>query len=204
MVPLPFALLFHFTFIQAFCVSRLEIILQHLLKSWFGGAEFFQLLLVCKAFYFSFIFEWDPWLGTVIWAIVYFLTSVKVCPAIPSWPEEFLLKDQLLSLWESPCVLFVVFLLLLLIFVLCVWSLLTWLICVVGYLVLDLSCLKISGFLGLMWLFPSPFLGSFQLLSPQVFSHGLSFCLLLLGLLWFKCWGVYHCPRSLWGCPHFV
>ena len=36
------------------------------------------------------------------------------------WPEEFLLKDQLLSLWESPCVLFVAFPLLLLIFVLCV------------------------------------------------------------------------------------
>ena len=36
------------------------------------------------------------------------------------WPEEFLLKDQLLSLWESPCVLFVVFPLLLLIVVLCV------------------------------------------------------------------------------------
>ena len=35
-------------------------------------------------------------------------------------PEEFLLKDQLLSLWESPYVLFVVFPLLLLIFVLCV------------------------------------------------------------------------------------
>jgi len=34
--------------------------------------------------------------------------------------EEFLLKDQLLSLWEFPCVLFVVFPLLLLIFVLCV------------------------------------------------------------------------------------
>ena len=33
---------------------------------------------------------------------------------------EFLLKDQLLSLWEFPCVLFVVFPLLLLIFVLCV------------------------------------------------------------------------------------
>ena len=28
-----------------------------------------------------------------------------------------------------------------------------------------------------------PILGSFQLLSPQVFSHGLSFCLLLLGPL---------------------
>ena len=37
-----------------------------------------------------------------------------------SWLEEFLLKDQLLSLWEFPCVLFVVFPLLLLIFVLCV------------------------------------------------------------------------------------
>ena len=34
--------------------------------------------------------------------------------------EEFLLKDQLLSLWKSPCVLFVVFPLLFLIFVLCV------------------------------------------------------------------------------------
>ena len=41
----------------------------------------------------------------------------------------------------------------------------------------------ISWFLGLGWLFPSPFLESFQLLSLQVFSHGLSFCLLLLGLL---------------------
>ena len=30
----------------------------HLLESWFGGAEFSQILLVCKAFDFSFIFEW--------------------------------------------------------------------------------------------------------------------------------------------------
>ena len=33
------------------------------------------------------------------------------------WPEEFLLKGQLLSLWESPCVLFVIAPLLLLIFI---------------------------------------------------------------------------------------
>ena len=33
-------------------------------------------------------------------------------------------------------------------------------------------------------------LGEFSILSPQVFSPGLSFCLLLLGLLWFECWGV--------------
>ena len=48
-------------------------------------------------------------LGTVIWDVGYFLLSPEVCPAIPFWPEEYLLKDQLLSLWESPCELFVVF-----------------------------------------------------------------------------------------------
>ena len=48
-------------------------------------------------------------LGTVIWAVGYFLSSLKVCLALPSWPEEFLLKDHLLSLWESSCVLFVIF-----------------------------------------------------------------------------------------------
>ena len=48
-------------------------------------------------------------LDTVIWAVGYFLSSLLVCLLIPSWPEEFLLKDQLLSLWESPCVLFVCF-----------------------------------------------------------------------------------------------
>ena len=49
-----------------------------------------------------------------------FFSSLLVCPAIPFWPEEFLLKDQLLSLWGFPCVLFVAFPLLLLMFVLCV------------------------------------------------------------------------------------
>ena len=29
-------------------------------------------------------------LGTVIWALGYFLSSLYVCPAIPSWPKEFL------------------------------------------------------------------------------------------------------------------
>ena len=48
-------------------------------------------------------------LGTVIWAAGYCLLSLYVCPAVPSWPEEFLLKDQLLSLWGSPCVFFCCF-----------------------------------------------------------------------------------------------
>ena len=42
------------------------------------------------------------------------------CPAIPFWPEEFLLKDQLLSLWESPCMILLPFPLPLLILAPCV------------------------------------------------------------------------------------
>jgi len=59
-------------------------------------------------------------------------------------------------------VLYVVFPLLLLIFVLCVWSSLVWLICVLGCFVLGLSCLGLSGFLGLGWLFPSQFMEFFN------------------------------------------
>ena len=44
------------------------------------------------------------------WPIVSFKTTVA----------EFLLKDQLLTLWGFPCMLFVVFPLLLLIFFLCI------------------------------------------------------------------------------------
>ena len=40
---------------------------------------------------------------------------------------------------------------------------------------LGLSCLGPFGFLGLGWLFPSLVEGSFLLLSPQIFSHALSF-----------------------------
>ena len=77
-------------------------------------------------------------LGTVIWAVGYFLSSLSFMSC--HWPEEFLLKDQLL---------FVVFPLLVLIFVLCVWSLLIWLICVLGCFALCLSCLNSLGFLDL-------------------------------------------------------
>jgi len=56
-------------------------------------------------------------LDTVILVAGFSLSSLKVFPAIPLWPGEFLLKDQLQSLCGSPCVLFVAFLLLLLIFV---------------------------------------------------------------------------------------
>ena len=110
-------------------------------------------------------------LATVIWAVGYFLSSLYVCLAIPSWPEEFLFKDQLLSLWESPCVLFVVFPLLLLIFALCVL-----LICVLGYS--ELGCFTSEvypvwdslGFLDLV-IISFPILGKFStIISSKIFS----------------------------------
>ena len=46
-------------------------------------------------------------LGIVIWVVGFSVSWLQVCPAIPFWSEEFLLKDQLLSLWESlVCYLF--------------------------------------------------------------------------------------------------
>ena len=41
-------------------------------------------------------------LGIVIWVVGFSLSSLQVCPAIPLWPEECLLKNQQLSLWGSP------------------------------------------------------------------------------------------------------
>ena len=42
-------------------------------------------------------------------------------------------------------------------FNICIWASLIWLICFLGCFTLGLPCLGLSGFLGLGWLFPSPF-----------------------------------------------
>ena len=42
-------------------------------------------------------------------------------------------------------------------FSMCVWSLLVWLMCVFGCFTLGLSCLALFAFLGLGWLFSSPY-----------------------------------------------
>ena len=123
--------------------------------------------------------------------------------AIPFWPEEFLLYDQHLSLWESLCVFFVVFPLLLLIFVLCISSLLIWLICVLGCFSLGLSCLGLSGFLGL----GNYFLPHFR----DVFSYYLLEYFLMAFLFVFFFWdsydsnvGAFHIvpevPADSWQC----
>ena len=157
MIPLPFTLLFRVRVYTPFsCFLSREYPLEFV-----GELVWWCWILSAFACLESFWFLLHIWmrslLGTVIWAVGYCLSSLWVCLDIPSWPEEFLLKDQLLSLWEPPCVLFVILPLLLLIFVLYVWSLLIWLICVLGCFSFSLSCLGLSGFLGCGWLFPSPF-----------------------------------------------
>ena len=55
------------------------------------------------------------------------------------WPAEFLLKNQLLALWDSFVCYFFTFPLLLLIFFPCIWFLLVLWICVLAYFSLSLS-----------------------------------------------------------------
>ena len=57
--------------------------------------------------------------------------------------------------------------------------------------------------LRLGWLFSSLLGGIFLLLSPQVFSHAISFCVLVLKCPRFKCSYSWYSPRGLWGCSHF-
>ena len=110
-----------------------------------------------------------------------FITLSMFCHSLLAW--RVFIERSTVILMGIPLCGICYFSLLLLIFALCVWSLLIWLMCVLRCFTLGLSCLGLSGFLGLGWLFPSPFGGSFLLLYPQVFSHALSFCLLFLGHL---------------------
>ena len=48
-------------------------------------------------------------LGRVILVVGFSPSALYICPATPFWLAEFLLKDQLLTLWGFPCVLFVAF-----------------------------------------------------------------------------------------------
>ena len=59
-------------------------------------------------------------MGTVILVVDFSLFVLLICPAIPFWPAEFLLKDLLLSVWGFPCILLVVSPLMVLILFICV------------------------------------------------------------------------------------
>ena len=89
------------------------------------------------------------------------------------------------SLWEFPCMLFVIFPMLLSILYLWLQFLSVWLLCVSVCSSLGLAFLGFSVLPVLGWLFPLPCSGRFWLLSLQIFSQVLSLSLLLLGpLMW--------------------
>ena len=140
------------------------------------------------AFLKRFLFLHQFWMrflpGAVILVVDFSLSVLYIYPAISFWPAEFMLKDQLLSVWGFPCMLLVASPLLLLIFFLSVKSCLVWLVCALVCFSLRLSCMDILFVpLGLDWLFPFPCWGNFWVKFLQKFSHILSFSLLLLGSL---------------------
>ena len=95
-------------------------------------------------------------LGTVIWAVGYFLSSLCMsCHSLLAWRVS--IERSAIILMGIPLCVIYFFSLAAFKFVLCVWSLLIWLICVFRCYTFGLSSLRLSGFLGLGWLFPSPF-----------------------------------------------
>ena len=88
------------------------------------------------------------------------------------WPEEFLLKDKLLSLWGSDCMIFISLHLLLLMIFFCMFKLSVFdKNILVGCYTSGSSCLEHSAVLVFRELFPSPFNGGFQVLSLEEFSQ---------------------------------
>ena len=74
-----------------------------------------------------------------------------------SWLVELLLRNQLITLWELPCMLFVLFSLLLLVSYLCLQFSVVWLLCVSLCSSLGFFCLGLSVLSGHGWVFPFPF-----------------------------------------------
>ena len=84
-----------------------------------------------------------------------FITLNILCYSF--WLVELLLRSQLITLWELPCMLFVLFSLLLLVSYLCLQFSVVWLLCVSLCSSLGLSCLGLSVLSGHGWVFPFPF-----------------------------------------------
>ena len=160
-----------------------------MLESWFGGAEFSQLLLVCKAFDFSFIFQWDPcWYSNLGCRLFSFITLSMSCHSLLAWR---------VSIERSAVILMGVFLC-----VICCFSLAAFNICSLCLIFVNLINMGLGVFyLGFIlfgtlcvswtWVIISfPILRKFQVLTPWVLFHALSFCLPFMRLLWFECWGV--------------
>ena len=117
---------------------------------------------------FSFAFLHQIWMRSLLGNLgCRFSPFITLYPAIPFWLEEFLLKNQLTTLWGFPCMLFLTFPFLLLTSFLWIYFLFIWLICVFSwvYLIWDSLCfMDISG-----W-------GKFStIISSNIFSNPFSF-----------------------------
>ena len=110
-----------------------------------------------------------------------FITLSMSCPSLLAWRVS--IERSAVILVGIPFVLFVVFPLLLLIFVLCVWSLLIWLICVLGCFALGLSCFELFEILDL----GDYFLAHFR----EVFNYYLLKYFLMVFLFVFFFWDSY-------------
>ena len=99
--------------------------------------------LLISPSYLNEILAWYSNLGCRLFS---FITLSMSCHS--SWLEEFLLKDQLLSLWGSPCGLIVFSLAAFNICSLCLIFVNLIKMCL-GCFTLGLPCLGLSGFLGL-------------------------------------------------------
>ena len=118
MILLPFSLLFWVYFIFLFYILPREVPLAFVVK-----LVWWCWILLTFSCLESFWFLHQIWrrvlLGGVFLVVSSSLSSLEINHAIPFWLVEFLLRNQLIAWWEFPCMLFVVFSLLLLIFYLC-------------------------------------------------------------------------------------
>ena len=110
------------------------------------------------------------------------ITLHMFCSSLLAWRVS--IERSAAILMGIPLCVICFFSLVAFIFVLCVWSLLIWLICMLGCFTMGLSCLRPSGFLGLGWLFPSPFY--------WIFNYYLLKYLLMAFLFFFFFWDSYE------------
>ena len=157
MIPLPFTLLFWFRVYTPF----LYLLSREYYFSicWRAGLVVLNSLSFCLSVnllispsYWNEILAGYNNLGCRLFS---FITLSLSCHSLLAWRVS--IERSAVILMGIPLCVICCFSLAVLIFVLCVWSLLIWLICVLGCFTLGLSCLGLSGFLRLGWLFSSPF-----------------------------------------------
>ena len=123
-----------------------------------------SLNLACrKSFWLLHQFWMRSFPDRVILVIDFSVSALHIYLAVPFWPAEFLLKDQLLDIWGLSCTLLVLFPCCFYILYLCLISVSLISMYFVVCFSLGLSCMGLFAPLGLDWHFPFPCLGNFQL-----------------------------------------